>query len=195
MKSFLKKLEPVTPTWAKVLFKRMFSKIVYAQYYYLHMKRGRFVEFGYRFRFERKPPYRAIIGERSIADDFNVWNADSGDIIVGKECWFGLNNIVMGPVEIGDGARTGPYVFILGPRHAVLGYERAKDEKTVIGKNAWISTNAIIHFGVTIGENAIIAPGSVITKDVPANSYFAGNPARDLTKLVPPSWKERKPDL
>lgn len=195
MKAALKKLEPVTPTFIKMFIKKFYLKMLYKQYYHFHLKKGRFAGFGYRFRFERTPPYKAIVGEKTIAEDFNVWNANSGDIIVGKECWFGLNNIVMGPVEIGDEARTGPYVFILGPRHAVLGYDRAENEKTVIGKNAWISTNAIIHFGVTIGENAIIAPGSVITKDVPANSYFAGNPARDLTKLVPPSWKERKPEL
>jgi acetyltransferase-like isoleucine patch superfamily enzyme len=48
----------------------------------------------------------------------------------------------------------------------------------VIGKNVWIGMYARISKGVTIGDNAIIAANAVVTKDVPANSIAAGNPAR-----------------
>lgn len=48
----------------------------------------------------------------------------------------------------------------------------------IIGENVWIGSNARICKGVTIGDNAIIAACSVVTKDVPANSIAAGNPAR-----------------
>ncbi len=48
----------------------------------------------------------------------------------------------------------------------------------VIKKNAWISFNVIILKGVTIGEGAIVAAGSVVTKDVPDFAVVAGNPAR-----------------
>jgi acetyltransferase-like isoleucine patch superfamily enzyme len=191
MNSHLKIIEPIVPSFAKALVKKVINRFRYASDYYFRLEKGRFAEFGYMFRFECKPPYHAVVGERTIVEYFNVWNANNGDIIVGKQCWFGLNNILMGPVVFGDESRTGPYVFILGPRHAVMGYERAENEKTIIGKKVWISTNSIIHFGVTIGDNAIIAPGSVITKDVPAGAYFAGNPARDLTNLIPPQWKEK----
>ncbi len=45
-----------------------------------------------------------------------------------------------------------------------------------IKDNVWIGFNAVILKGVTIGENSIIAAGAVVTKDVPANVVFAGNP-------------------
>ena len=48
----------------------------------------------------------------------------------------------------------------------------------IIGENCWIGTNVRICKGVTIGDNAIVAACSVVTKDVPANSIVAGNPAR-----------------
>lgn len=47
-----------------------------------------------------------------------------------------------------------------------------------IGKYVWIGENARICKGVTIGDNAIVAANSVVTKNVPANSIAAGNPAR-----------------
>jgi len=52
-----------------------------------------------------------------------------------------------------------------------------------ICNNAWIGFNSIILKGVTIGEGAIIAAGSVVTKDVPAMTLVAGNPARVVKSL------------
>ena len=48
----------------------------------------------------------------------------------------------------------------------------------VIGRNVWIATGAIVLGGVTIGENSVVAAGSVVTRDAPANCLVAGNPAR-----------------
>lgn len=47
-----------------------------------------------------------------------------------------------------------------------------------IGKHVWIGSNATILPGITIGDNSIIAAGSVVTKDVPANVVVGGNPAK-----------------
>ena len=47
-----------------------------------------------------------------------------------------------------------------------------------IGNKVWIATNAMILPGVTIGDGAIIAAGTVVTKDVPARSMVAGVPAK-----------------
>ncbi|MDB6035602.1 MAG: transferase hexapeptide repeat protein [Verrucomicrobiales bacterium] len=54
---------------------------------------------------------------------------------------------------------------------------------TVIKKGASIGSSATILCGITIGENAIIGAGSVVTKDVAANTVVAGNPARLLRKV------------
>ena len=48
----------------------------------------------------------------------------------------------------------------------------------IIGKDVWIGDKATILPGVTIGEGAVIAANSVVTKDVPAYSVVAGNPAK-----------------
>ena len=59
-----------------------------------------------------------------------------------------------------------------------------------IGDHVWIGRESIILKGVTIGDNAIIAAGSVVTKDVPANSIVAGNPAKIIKENI--SWGEKE---
>lgn len=182
-------VESITPSILKLIVKRMAWRLYRFYCRCRYIEKGRFVEFGYRFRFDRSAPYRVTIGERSIAEDFNVWNADLGDITVGKRCWFGLNNVIMGPVEVGDELSTGPYVKILGPRHPVPTQATKQRNKTVIGNNVWLSTGSIVLFGVEIGDNAIISAGSVVTKDVPAGAFVGGNPARNLSGLVQKAWQ------
>jgi len=58
-----------------------------------------------------------------------------------------------------------------------------KVETTLVKKGASIGSGATILSHVTVGENAIIGAGSVVTKDVPANTIIAGNPARFIRKL------------
>jgi UDP-2-acetamido-3-amino-2,3-dideoxy-glucuronate N-acetyltransferase len=53
---------------------------------------------------------------------------------------------------------------------------------TRIKRGASIGTSATILCGVVIGENAIVGAGSVVTRDVPANTVVAGNPARQIRK-------------
>ena len=53
-----------------------------------------------------------------------------------------------------------------------------------IADKAWIGARAIVLKGVTVGEGAIIAAGSVVTKDVPPWTIFAGNPARIVRELT-----------
>jgi acetyltransferase-like isoleucine patch superfamily enzyme len=52
--------------------------------------------------------------------------------------------------------------------------------KTLVKKGASIGANATILPGITIGENAMIGAGSVVLKDVPANTVWVGNPARQI---------------
>ncbi len=53
----------------------------------------------------------------------------------------------------------------------------------VVKRNAWLGANVTVLPGVTIGENAIIAAGSVVNKDVPANMVVVGSPARVIRPI------------
>ena len=54
---------------------------------------------------------------------------------------------------------------------------------TLVRRRASIGSNATLLCGVTVGEGAIVGAGSVVTKDVPAHTVVAGNPARILRKV------------
>ncbi|MBM4144407.1 MAG: acyltransferase [Lentisphaerae bacterium] len=179
----LKSLSRLLPTPLRNVVKRAYLDALHA------FNRARFVRLGRRayigkgFRLNCRAPHAVCLGEDTNVEDWNAWEARRGSIRVGRDCWIGLFNVIMGPVRIEDGASTGQFVCILGPRHALRGYDRAAEGETVIGRNAWISAGAVIQFGVTVGENAVVSPGAVVTRDVPANACVAGNPARDITRV------------
>ena len=62
--------------------------------------------------------------------------------------------------------------------HIMRSWKYSANAPITIGENCWIGSNSRICKGVTIGDNAIVAACSVVTKDVPANSIVAGNPAK-----------------
>ena len=63
-------------------------------------------------------------------------------------------------------------------------YHKLENEENIIGVNAWIGCRALILKGVTIGDRAVIAAESVVTKDVPARTMAAGNPAKIIKENV-----------
>ena len=75
-------------------------------------------------------------------------------------------------------------------------YDRAepvgKTKPVTLEDNVWIGDSAIICKGVTIGKNSIIGAGAVVTKDVPQNSIFAGNPAKLVKELNGEGFNSRK---
>jgi maltose O-acetyltransferase len=62
-----------------------------------------------------------------------------------------------------------------------LGY--TKIGRIDIKENCFIGDSAIILHGVTIGPNSVIGAGSVVTRDIPANTVAAGNPAKVISTL------------
>ena len=86
------------------------------------------------------------------------------------------------PIRIGNDVMLGPAVHLYTVTHPLdaalrqSGIEQAKPIH--IGHRVWIGGGAIILPGVTIGEDAVIAAGSIVTKDVPAGALVKGNPAR-----------------
>ena len=71
-------------------------------------------------------------------------------------------------------------------RRAGLPTPQDKIRPIVIADNVWIGANATICPGVTVGEGSVIGTESVVTKDVPAYTLAAGNPARHIRNLMKP---------
>jgi acetyltransferase-like isoleucine patch superfamily enzyme len=105
---------------------------------------------------------------------------------VGRRCKISSHTFICEGVEIEDHVFIGHSVTFINdsfPRATAAGGELQteadwKVEKTVVKKGASIGSGSTILSNVTIGENAIVGAGSVVTKDVPANSIVAGNPAK-----------------
>lgn len=90
-----------------------------------------------------------------------------------------------GGVTLGDGCLIGHNVVFATLNHGIAPEERAsmKPAPIQLGKNVWIGSNSTILQGVTIGDNAIVAAGSVVTKDVLANTIVGGVPARYIRSI------------
>ncbi len=95
---------------------------------------------------------------------------------------FNLTILDGGGVEIGDRVFIGPNVGIYTANHPTDVRRREKGYEWVlpvkIGNKVWIGGGVTILPGVTIGDNTVIAAGSVVTKDIPANVVAAGNPCK-----------------
>lgn len=109
-----------------------------------------------------------------IGDNCNI----CANVLIENDVVIGNNVTVKSGVQLWDGLRVEDNVFI-GPNVTFTNdlYPRSKKypEKfltTVIKKGASIGANATILPGITIGENAMIAAGSIVTKDVPANKLY-----------------------
>ena len=97
-------------------------------------------------------------------------------------------------IEIGEDTILGAGSMVLdndfhalGPEFSWL-TEYSKNSKPVkIGRGCFIGARSIILKGVTLGDRVIIGAGSVVTKDIPAYSIAAGNPARIVRTLPNPN--------
>lgn len=95
------------------------------------------------------------------------------------------SSVVIGShVKMGGNVRVFDHDFhsldAIMRRDPQLDSEHVKCVPIEIGNGVFIGTNAMILKGVTIGDRAIIAAGSVVTKDVPPDEIWGGNPARRL---------------
>ena len=99
-----------------------------------------------------------------------------------------------GGITLGDNCLVGHNVIFATLNHGFAPEERQSmlPAPIVVGRNVWIGSNSTILQGVTIGDNSIIAAGSVVTKDVPANAIVAGVPARFIRSISPEKEKQQK---
>lgn len=112
--------------------------------------------------------------------------------VVGNFCKISSHTFICEGVTISDNCFIGHGVMFINdkyPRSVGASGTMETDSdwkdrltKTNIGNNVVIGSNATIMGGVTIGDNAVIGAGSVVTKDVPANEIWVGNPAKKHEK-------------
>ena len=121
----------------------------------------------------------AKIGENCNIN-FNVFIEN--DVLIGN------NVTIKSGVQLWDGITIEDYVQV-GPNVTFTNdkYPRAKQkfelQRTVIKSNASIGAGSIILGGIIIGENSMIGAGSLVTKNIPPNELWFGNPAKFIRKI------------
>jgi acetyltransferase-like isoleucine patch superfamily enzyme len=104
-----------------------------------------------------------------------------------------LFNVGCGRITVEENAFFGYNVCLLTGRHDVNKFDKERKQAVpregcdiFIRRGAWVATNAIILGPCEVGEHAVVAAGSVVTKDVPPYHVVAGNPARVIRRIEPP---------
>ncbi|WP_377829803.1 acyltransferase [Bradyrhizobium lupini] len=146
-----------------------------------------------------------VIGSHSHVRGELMVLGHGGRITIGEWCYVGVGTRVWSgaSIDIGNRVLISHSVNIFDnlshPIRAAERHEQAKqifstghprqlsldDRPIKICDDAWIGACAIIMRGVTIGKGGIVAAGAVVTKDVPAYSIVAGNPATIVKELSP----------
>lgn len=115
---------------------------------------------------ELRAPYRLSIGDGSIIGDNAILDARRGGINIGENVQFGSEvKLWTGSHDLNDE------------------YFRSQPSKRggiVIGNRVWIGPSVTILHSVSIGEGAVVAAGSVVTKNIPPFEIWAGIPAKKI---------------
>lgn len=120
----------------------------------------------------------------------------TGKTKLGYRTTVGVHNFFGGTVTIGRYCQIGGYVAFHASNHPISYLttyinkslfngdlvELKQDKPIVLGNDIWIGHNVIVLSGVTIGDGAILAAGSVVTKDVDPYTIVGGNPAKPIRK-------------
>jgi maltose O-acetyltransferase len=116
-------------------------------------------------------------------------------VTLGRKVYFNFNCVILdvAPVTIGDRVLFGPAVQVYTATHPMDARTRAlgieSGRPVVIGDDVWLGGGAIVCPGVTIGARTVIGAGAVVTRDVPADTFAAGNPCRVVRALAPSDFR------
>lgn len=181
-------------------FKKKIMITIYSIYFRLKLKLqgvviGKNCSFFKLPIFQRFPCSLIIIGDSCRFVSSNLGNyrginhccivqtgTSIAKIVIGDRCGFsGVSIVCDNNVTIGNDVLVGAN-SIIGDRddHSDLFGDKASPIH--IGDNVWIGMNVVILKGVHIGNNSIIGAGSVLTKSVPCNEIWAGNPAKFIKR-------------
>ena len=119
-----------------------------------------------------------------------VHSNSKGELVIGSNTYIGeYNNIraAGGSIQIGDNCLISQHIAIVCTNHKFSRNHVIKQQQwstehnfVIIGDDVWVGANSVILPGVTIHKGAVIAAGSIVTKDVPEYAIVAGNPAKIL---------------
>ena len=132
--------------------------------------------------------YGCVIGDNTKVGTFVEIQKNA---FIGKNCKISSHTFICEGVHIDDNVFVGHNVTFINDKYprsttndgAMQSEKDWKVVETYIKKGASIGSSSTILCGVTIGENAIIGAGSVVTKNVPANTVVAGVPAKIIRSL------------
>jgi acetyltransferase-like isoleucine patch superfamily enzyme len=151
-------------------------------------------------RVQLKDGCLVAIDEYSQIDGVLVLERENASIFIGKRVFMNGSLLAAQRIDIGDDVLIAWGVTVVDHNsHSVSFSQRAEDvvnwgvgkkdwthvkiAPVKIHNKVWIGFNSIILKGVTIGEGAVVGAGSVVTKDVPAWTVVAGNPARVIREI------------
>lgn len=143
------------------------------------------------------------VQSKNIGDNTNVWQFSVilANAVIGEDCNICAQVFIENDVTIGDRVTIKPGVQIwdgitlendvfIGPNvtftNDLKPRSKQKDWKclqTIVKQGASIGANATILPGIEIGENAMIGAGAVVVKNIPANTLWVGNPAKQIKNL------------
>jgi acetyltransferase-like isoleucine patch superfamily enzyme len=144
---------------------------------------------------------RLEIGQGSIVEGDIVCERDGACIAIGRNTFIGSSLLASATrIEIGDDVLISWGCNIVDHNsHAVGWKQRSQDVRdwyhntkdwthvlvkpVKIGNKCWLGLNVIVLKGVEIGEGAVVAAGSIVTKNVPSWTVVAGNPARVIREI------------
>lgn len=149
------------------------------------MKEGGFIQGPIAFHYGR----HTRIGKNFFAN-FNLTIQDDAEVVIGDNCNFGPNTTIVTPI----------HPMLPEERNEMLTAEGEKKRfcyaKPVhIGSNCWFGASVTVCPGVTIGDNCVIGAGSVVTRDIPANSFAAGVPCRVVREITEADSMKYKPEI